>query len=116
MQRSSFIPNRTWLNKQSRAPAYTSHVLLRTPVTFGGSSRVRLGIKEEGSVSASSDQDHSTLFFFSFFPRVNRTVGVAGYCCCEVSFKVLHSKYMQQEKTFLSQQSVPLKYVIPWPR
>ena len=24
MQRSSFIPNRTWLNKRSRAAAYTS--------------------------------------------------------------------------------------------
>ena len=28
--------------------------------SFGGSARVRLGIKEEGSFSASSDQDHST--------------------------------------------------------
>ena len=27
MQRSSFIPNRTWLNKLSRAPAYTSHLV-----------------------------------------------------------------------------------------
>ena len=27
--------------------------------SFGGSARVRLGIKEEGTVSASSDQDHS---------------------------------------------------------
>ena len=27
MQRSSFIPNRTWLNKRSRAPAYTSHLV-----------------------------------------------------------------------------------------
>ena len=28
--------------------------------SFGGSGRVRLGIKEEWSVSASSDEDHST--------------------------------------------------------
>ena len=27
MQRSSFIPNRTWLNKRSRAPAYASHLV-----------------------------------------------------------------------------------------
>ena len=27
MQRSSFIPNRTWSNKWSRAPAYTSHLV-----------------------------------------------------------------------------------------
>ena len=27
MQRSPLIPNRTWLNKWSRAPAYTSHLV-----------------------------------------------------------------------------------------
>ena len=27
MQRSSYIPNRTWLNKRSRAPAYASHLV-----------------------------------------------------------------------------------------
>ena len=27
MQRSSFIPNRTWLKKRSRGPAYTSHLV-----------------------------------------------------------------------------------------
>ena len=27
MRRSSFIPNRTWLKKRSRAPAYTSHLV-----------------------------------------------------------------------------------------
>ena len=27
MERSSFIPNRTWLNKRSRAPAYTSQLV-----------------------------------------------------------------------------------------
>ena len=27
MQRSAFIPNRTWLNKRSRAPAYASHLV-----------------------------------------------------------------------------------------
>ena len=30
MQRSSFLPNRTWLNKWSRAPAYTSHLVTIT--------------------------------------------------------------------------------------
>ena len=28
MLRSSFIPNRTWLNKRSRAPAYASHLVI----------------------------------------------------------------------------------------
>ena len=27
MRLSSFIPNRTWLNKRSRAPAYNSHLV-----------------------------------------------------------------------------------------
>ena len=27
MQGSALIPNQTWLNKQSRAPAYTSHLV-----------------------------------------------------------------------------------------
>ena len=36
MQRSSFIPNRTWLNKRSRAPAYTSQlVTVPVPVPAG---------------------------------------------------------------------------------
>ena len=33
MQRSSFIPNRTWLNKWSRASAYTSHRACRLQLT-----------------------------------------------------------------------------------
>ena len=47
MQRSSFIPNRTWLNKRSRAPAYTSHLVtvpagcnLLACLTFFGCSPV----------------------------------------------------------------------------
>ena len=47
MQRSSFIPNRTWLNKRSRAPAYTSHLVtvpagynLQACLTFFGCSPV----------------------------------------------------------------------------
>ena len=38
MQRSALIPNRTWLNKQSRAPAYTSHlvVLIKARMTAIG--------------------------------------------------------------------------------
>ena len=47
MQRSSFIPNRTWLNKRSRARAYTSHLVtvpagynLLVCLTFFGCSPV----------------------------------------------------------------------------
>ena len=47
MQRSSFIPNRTWLKKRSRAPAYTSHLVtvpagynLLACLTFFGCSPV----------------------------------------------------------------------------
>ena len=47
MQRSSFIPNRTWLNKRSRAPAYTSQLVtvpagynLLACLTFFGCSPV----------------------------------------------------------------------------
>ena len=47
MQRSSFIPNRTWLNKRSRAPAYASHLVtvpagynLLACLTFFGCSPV----------------------------------------------------------------------------
>ena len=47
MQRSAFIPNRTWLNKRSRAPAYASHLVtvpagynLLACLTFFGCSPV----------------------------------------------------------------------------
>ena len=47
MQRSPLIPNRTWLNKRSRAPAYTSHLVtvpagynLQPVLTFFGCSPV----------------------------------------------------------------------------
>ena len=47
MRRSSFIPNRTWLKKRSRAPAYTSHLVtvpagynLLACLTFFGCSPV----------------------------------------------------------------------------
>ena len=55
MQRSSIIPNRTWLKKQSRAPAYTSHLVtvpagynLLACLTFLGSVlslELNLGVK-----------------------------------------------------------------------
>ena len=47
MQRSALNPNQTWLNKQSRAPAYTSHLVtvpagynLLACLTFFGCSAV----------------------------------------------------------------------------
>ena len=47
MQRSSFVPNRTWLKKRLRAPAYTSHLVtvlagynLLACLTFFGCSSV----------------------------------------------------------------------------
>ena len=53
MQRSSFIPNRTWLNKRSRAPAYASHLvtvpagynLLACLTFFGGSPVTRVELE-----------------------------------------------------------------------
>ena len=81
MQRSSFIPNRTWLNKRSRAPAYTSHLVtvpagynLLACLTFFGCSpvtRVELELNPPARVTRQHCQYGSTssksLFFFFFF-------------------------------------------------
>ena len=39
MQRSCFIPNRTWLNKRSRAPTYTSHLRWKFASSIGNKGR-----------------------------------------------------------------------------
>ena len=98
MQRSSFIPNRTWLKKRSRAPAYTSHLVtvpagynLLACLTFFGCSPVtrvelelNLGVKVSCHLLAwrpgdLGTQDHVTspgdvLDLYRTSPRVEGTV------------------------------------------
>ena len=58
MQRSSFIPNPTWLNKRSRAPAYTSQL-----VTVPAGYNLLACLTFFGSVDAPSQLSGSFYFF-----------------------------------------------------
>ena len=75
MQRSAFIPNRTWLNKRSRAPAYTSHL-----VTMPAGDNIHTKAQLKGSTLVTETRPNilQTCFKFLACRHGDQVTGYAG--------------------------------------